>query len=276
MKRRLARFAKQASGDLAVSLLCVLLGSLSTYSVLMSPRLYFFNYRSTSFVGGIVLYVGVSLCVYALVVYTVACVLRQFYSQRKSTFEPALLVAGGLVGGVLGYVAEIAIHPTSSVTLVGIGLGLLPGTWLACSIKFSNVTGRSGALMRASIPIGLIVCLYLLHYSGFPGENASAQARHKWGVRTFGSYDNITAQLNDCKGISDKIGDVTFVAPTVGENFYSADIDSYRSGTGEFTLEVVGTTGTGIVQFPVDGNSVAFDKLSFSYRGKKEENLLCQ
>ncbi|MGB3300206.1 MAG: hypothetical protein WBA76_18240 [Phormidesmis sp.] len=235
---------------------------------------------------------------YALGIYGLAWFLRQFYPRRRPTFEPTLLMLGGVISGPLGllisarlgtdlftqlnilslkFLGVPAFNEIRSGNWVASLLLILCGTvsafigiWIACSFKFPRFAGGAAAVMRASVPIGLTVCLYLLNYSGFPGANASAQARHDWGVKTFGGYDGTMTRLNECKGITRKIGEVTFVAPTAGENVFLTDYGSMHF-QGGFTLEVVGTAGTGVAEIPMNGG-----RMSFTHQGKKEEKVSCQ
>ena len=160
-----------------------------------------------------------------------------------SAFEPAFLAVGGTIGGVLGLFTHAPIATFSdfwSLTAwIGPGIGSFIGIYLAGFIKLPRLMDRRAVLIRASIvPITLIVFLCLLnYYPGFPGADATAQVRQQWASKTFNNYDYMIGDLKRCEPIIEKIGNVNFVAPTIGKNV--SYLDGGSGYHGEFTLEAV-------------------------------------
>ncbi|MBE9060869.1 hypothetical protein [cf. Phormidesmis sp. LEGE 11477] len=122
-----------------------------------------------------------------------------------------------------------------------------------------------------------MLSVFCLTYTGFPGANATPQVREQWGLEhPSGMYGGVST-FKGCKPIVDRVGNIQFVAPTEGPNFYASDYGS-NHGEGEVTLEVVGSRGTGIANYKHSGWGVSLSpgssNVSFTYQGKTE-NISC-
>ena len=100
--------------------------------------------------------------------------------------------------------------------------------------------------------------------------DATAQVRQQWASKTFNNYDYMIGDLKRCEPIIEKIGNVNFVAPTIGKNV------SYLDGGfvyhGEFTLEAVGTLAVASPIFPCTwGRRIVHRELSFTHEGTGRE-----
>lgn len=302
MRKNRSRFAKQIfSKDGFVAFICTLSSGLICFYFATGDDSSFVNYREMNQMVHGVLTLCAVILFYALGIYGSAWFLMLFRPRRMPTFEPALLMVGGVIGGLLGLLTAVSLGPSLFIQLNILSLKILgvptfnrirSGGWpalllimvcgaiismigirLACWFKFPRSAGAVASGMRASIPIVLILCLYWLHYSGFPSVNASAQKRQAWGYGTFSSYGSIVDYVKACKDITEKVGDIEFVSPTAGGNFFvqtdNPGTSSYRIER-EFTLEVVGTAGTGVAKLPKKGDN------TFTHQKGKEEKLFCE
>jgi hypothetical protein len=265
--------------DLPIALVGAASGLLTTivglrYSQGQNPV--FLNYRQESeFFGWIALWTALTMVLLMLGIYGATWLVRQFYPLRIRTFEPSFLAVFGVMGLFIGYFMEIVIlQILSEWELFELRLWILAVVastlciWFACSIKHPRASDQRVTVLRISFPVLLILSLYLLNYTGFPGITAPAIARQQWAASTFTNYDGIVSNIRSCKPVQQKIGSIQSVAPTQGRNVVSVEGGSgYR---GEMTLEIVGESGSGIASFNTSmGNSMA-NKIQFTHQGKVE------
>lgn len=220
----------------------------------LRSELCFLNYRQAGLLVWPFLWFAAGLILYALGVYGGALLVRQFYPRRVPTFEPALLAIAGIVGLLIGclvqWSAQIlmqigALSWAASFVLGGIGSVL--GVLFACRVEHPRALGQKVTLLRSGFPLLLILLLFLLNYTGFPGVKATAQSRQQWASRQVSEYDYMVSNFKRCQPVIERVGEVKFVAPAKGVNFVADEGGSGRHG--EFTLEVVGSTDTGIAHF---------------------------
>ncbi|MER3433591.1 MAG: hypothetical protein C4288_09185 [Leptolyngbya sp. ERB_1_1] len=132
-------------------------------------------------------------------------------------------------------------------------------------------------LFRLLIPT-LILCAFLFGHHPFPGVSASAAVRQEWARREFQDFNFVAKSIRQCREIVDRVGQVTFVAPTDGRNYVYYDPGS-SGHQGELTLEVVGDKATGVAKLKYHiYASVA--PMQFTHHGKTEslncKNLKCE
>lgn len=251
------------------------------FGVKYSPDMgiyYFLNYRvERDLLDWQILWLSVGLLLFALGIYGGAVVVRQFCPRRVPTFEPALLVGGGIAGLFAGCSMQwyaLADLPMDiflwSSWRLGI-IGSLLGMLLACQVKFRRALGPRVNLLRIGFPLMLILLLFLLNFTSFPGVKATAQSRQQWASRHFPLYDNQVSYLKRCPPIVKRVGKVEFIAPTKGVNFFATEGGSGQHG--EHTLEIIGSTGTGVAHFKF-GMAGGFDEVQFT-QNNKTENLSC-
>ncbi|MBE9099574.1 hypothetical protein [Vacuolonema iberomarrocanum] len=149
-----------------------------------------------------------------------------------------------------------------SITLIAINafplryvLGFFISSWLVSLIFFFFRTRRVakiGLLCNRFLALGIILTIISIPYhwwvrEGFPGKYASMQSRHEWALDTFvWSYSQATQVVNNCPDLVEHLGEIQQIAPTEGRNYsinHWADPTVYG-----FTLEVVGTRETGIIE----------------------------
>jgi hypothetical protein len=127
------------------------------------------------------------------------------------------------------------------------------------SIKYFIV--KTAIVLLANLTLLVVVCI-----SSFPGVHAPIDIRQKWAYKEFEDYPAIVDTIKQRNQITDKVGQIKFVAPTKGRNVYMPTGGSSGT-TSKFTLEVVGEKGIGIAYIDSWGSMVF--KLCFEYQGKK-------
>jgi hypothetical protein len=271
--------------DLLVALVSVSSGCLwSVIGIQYLQDTHFPNFRVMDFVlyawFHIIGYGWIGLVMYSLGIYSAAWLMRQFYPRREPSFGPSLLVMSGGFGLILGCLLQWTLQkPTTFLVwnawLWGI-VGSVLTIWAACQNK-NFIIGRRQLRLRIGVPLLLMLSVFCLTYTGFPGVNATPQVREQWGLKhPSGMYGGVST-FKDCKPMVDRVGKIQFVAPTEGPNFYSSDYGS-NHGEGEVTLEVVGSQGKGIANYKHSGwgilTSPGSGNVSFTHQGKTE-NLSC-
>ncbi len=277
--RTLASRIQKPLEDLPIALVGAVSGLLTTLFGLQywrSQNLIFFNYREESDIPGwVALWFALVAVLFTLGIYGTTWLVRQFYPFRIHTFEPSFLAVFGVIGLPVGYFIEIAIieilsDPTPFLPRLWILMGIasMLGIWLACAIKHPRALGWRVALLRISFPVLLVVSLYLLNYTDFPGVSAPAIARQQWATHEFTYYDGIVNSFRKCKPVLKKIGNIQSVAPAQGRNVVFTDGGSGYHG--ELTLEIVGESGSGIASLKTGmGNSMP-NTMQFTHQGKVE------
>ena len=256
--------------DLPVTLVSTSSGLIVLYVTALHDD-YFINYRQGDGMVLLWLWLAVNVLLHSLSVYSSAWLFIQISPRRRIVVEPTWLMIWGVIGGFIGLMVQQTNYPISDFaslsSWIGLGIGSLLGIHLGGLAKYRRTSEWRVTLRRAAIPVGLIALLYLVNYTDFPGVDAPIQSRQQWAVRTFRGYESIASRLRSCEEIADSIGSIEFVAPTQGRN--SISIESGYKSMGEFTLEVVGATGTGVAHIQMNMGSVLGD-VTFTSRGRTE------
>lgn len=245
----------------------------SLFLVLSFP---YINYRDETISdwGGLGLYTAIVF--FSLGVYATALVIQRS-SRQEAEIEPTFLwlgaIAGPLVSKVISWLPPFRQPPQPLTFLLAvvfsIALSFL-GIRFACQFKLSRFnTNAKVLLLRTLVPLVLTPTLIWLHYGSFPGALASAADRQQWAYQEFDNYKEIVESVRTCQPIVTRVGEVIFVAPTFGENYVVSEPGS-SGHNGTLTLEVVGTTGVGVVTFDVH-ISTAFGGGLFKHKNRTEE-----
>ena len=190
-------------------------------------------------------------------------------------------MASGGFGLLLGFLLQWTWQKPTTLLVWNAWLWGVTGSALAILATCQNkkfIAGGRQLELRIGVPLLLILSLFCLTYTGFPGVHATPQVREQWGLKhSSGVYGGVST-FKDCKAIVDKIGQIQFVAPTKGPNYYASDYGS-NHGEGEVTLEVVGSRGTGIANYKHSGWGISLapgsGNVSFTYKDKTE-SLSCR
>lgn len=139
------------------------------------------------------------------------------------------------------------------------------------------VQSRRRNTLRRSIckilfPSAIALALILVNHNGFPGVTAPVELRQRWALKEFVNYDGVVKSIQNCRSIVERVGTVQAVAPTQGKNFVISDPGS-SGHSGELTLEVVGTKGTGVANFKFHIDT-SVSSVDFAYQNKTE-TLVC-
>ena len=124
------------------------------------------------------------------------------------------------------------------------------------------------ALPKLVVPALLVLLWVVTNNNAFPVIFASAEARQQWAYKEFTDYRYVVDDIENCRPIQARIGDVEIIAPTWGRNITIYDHGS-SGHHGEFTLEVIGDQGKGVANgsFHI-GTSLSLIK--FTHNGKTE------
>lgn len=221
---------------------------------------------------------ALALCV--LGAYSLALLVRSS-SKYDTAIEPVFSVLGCVVGLLIGCVPIYiySITPTlQQIPFLWFWVLFLPillsisGFLIASRIHSRRNSNLILSVSRILVPCAISLALILVNHSGFPGVTAPVELRQLWALKEFGDYNGVVKSIQNCRPIVDRVGTVQAVAPTQGKNFVISDPGS-SGHSGELTLEVVGTKGTGIANFKFHiGTSVS--SVDFTYQNKTE-NLAC-
>lgn len=242
--------------DNAVALMSTL-GGLVLVGLELSPLFSLENYRQVHSSGGVYLWIATIYVFYLLGVYGISLLLRQTYPRRSRTFEPSFLVLSSGLGCLVSSLLFVWIafyrpawqRPWLSILpLLAILSIMLLCTRLGFWIKRRKTAGRQGTLLRLVVPALLIAALFWIYNGDFPTNFASAEARQQWAYTEFTDYPSVVQEIRSCQPLTARLGEIKTVAPTWGRNFTIYDQGS-SGHRGEFTLQLIGTKGTGTINF---------------------------
>ena len=286
MNRRLVIVLRSRIKDLPVAIISALSGCLwAVAGIQYLQATHFPNFRVMDFVSfawlAILGYWWTGLVLYSLGIYSAAWLLRQFYTRHEPSFGPSLLVVSGGFGLVFGGLLQWTWQKPTTLLVWNAWLWGVIGSVLAILVACQNknfIVGERQLRLRVGVPLLLMLSLFCLTYTGFPGINATPQVREQWGLKhPSGMYGGVST-FGNCKAIVDKVGKIQFVAPTEGPNYYASDYGS-NHGEGEVTLEVVGSRGTGIANYKHSGWGISLapgsGNVSFTHKDKTE-SLSCR
>lgn len=173
-------------------------------------------------------------------------------SSRPKDIVPLRVALGAGMAGLLGFAVMLLLG-----TVLPVGRELAAsGTLLAAyyGARFTTVLRQpkpESVRMRlgrvALTATALLLATLLVSYkpTKFPGAAAPVAERHAWAETTFGEhYREAVAFAKGCPELTGRIGVVSAVAPTTGTNVVYQGADG---SAGDFTIEVVGATGTATV-----------------------------
>ena len=234
------------------------------------------NYRQVDSRGAVYFWIASIYILYLLGVYGVSLLLRQTYPRGLRTFEPSFLVISSAIGCLLGSLLFFLVTNTIAVGLPLTLLTILP-VMLLCTrlgfwVKRRKTAGRQATLLRLVVPTLLIAALFWIYNNDFPGNFASAEARQQWAYTEFSSYSSVVQEIRSCQPLTMRLGEIRTVAPTWGRNFTISDLGS-SGHQGEFTLQLVGTRGTGTANFEFHIFTSVYD-VKFA-QNNQTERLIC-
>jgi hypothetical protein len=173
-------------------------------------------------------------------------------SSRPNDIVPLRVALGAGMAGLLGFAVMLLLG-----TVLPVGREIAAsGTLLAAyyGARFTTVLRqpkpesprmRTGRVALTATALLLATLLVSYKPNKFPGAAAPVADRHAWAENTFGDhYRQAEAFVKGCPELSGRIGAVSAVAPTSGINAVYQGADGTA---GDFTLEVVGASGTALV-----------------------------
>jgi hypothetical protein len=233
-----------------------------------------FNYRVLATSEYDVLYcIIMFICFYHLGVYISAATFGSFLKRERA-------IASSSLGFIVLLALNCLIITMSSFFFVFAIGHYIFYIYLGIILLFQILTVRLGYkgfkknkslnhLFQKTAPVFLIslILLIVVCINDFPGVNAPIAVRQEWAYKKFPGYSIIVDSIERTNEITDKVGQIKFVAPTKGRNLF------LRVGAGHMplsnlTLEVVGEKGTGIAYICTLGDQGVWG-ISFEYQGKK-------
>ncbi len=211
------------------------------------------NYRQAGPVEAVYFWITAIDVLYLLGVYSVSLLLRQTYPRRSRTFEPSFLVLSSGLGCLVSSLLFFWITFYRPATYWQLPLLAILPVMLLCTrlgfwVKRHKTVGKRGTLLRLVVPALLITTLFWVHNNDFPTNFASAEARQQWAYAEFSDYKSVVQEIRSCQPLTARLGEIKTVAPTWGRNFTTYDLGS-SGHNGEFTLQLIGTKGTGTANF---------------------------
>jgi hypothetical protein len=237
-----------------------------------------FNYRVLATSEDDVYYcIIMFICFYHLGVYISAATFGGFFKRERAIASPAL---SSLVYCSIVLVSSLLIIVVSSlffifsigsyifyiylaiILILQIGVVHLVYNNFENTKSLKHIFKKTAPVLLISLILLIVVCI-----NDFPGVNAPIAVRQEWAYKKFPGYSIIVDSIERTNEITDKVGQIKFVAPTKGRNLL------LRVGAGHMplsnlTLEVVGEKGTGIAYICTLGGQGIWG-ISFEYQGKK-------
>lgn len=239
------------------------------YAVIWIRIFYFsYNYRKTDDLSyGFILLPSMFIVFWFFGIYINGTIFR-FFSKRERDMAPSRL----LYGSVLIFVLSLCLLAVLGIDRFGIDfwilgiillfqiVGLITASRFQINKSVRHFVGKISSTLLINLILLMVVCI-----NDFPGVNAPIESRQKWAYKEFTSYSFLVDSIKGTNEITDKVGQVKFVAPTKGRNLL------FRIGAGnmpisDLTLEVVGEKGTGIAYINALGSSIW--GICFEYQGK--------
>jgi hypothetical protein len=228
------------------------------------------NYTHAGFLGGLVEALVVGGVMYAVGAYVGASALW-ITSERERDYSPALVAVGACLGTAVG---SAVVSPVAQWGLIGLSpvltlLAAWGGARLACRPRFATPPRgwRRWGRVAGVVAVGVLIAgLVGAPRTDFPGASAPSAERRAWGVKTFGdAYESAEAYVRTSPVVRERLGTLSTVAPTEGTNR-----TAYSPGElmGEFTLELVGTQGTGVARVQFMHGSSNIDLKSYGFSGE--------
>jgi hypothetical protein len=177
----------------------------------------------------------------------------------------------------IGPILALLLIANSGNFLVVIGSSLMLNFFWN-QLKHLKLLVRLAHLALLLLAISLLC--YRLSLNGFPGRFASMEARDQWATQTFRFMYTYSAKLlKGCPSIKHKIGKITAIAPTEGDNREDIRVGPVTFTDAYFTLELIGEKGHSLAKIEASYNGDAtfedppgytssewgIGKISFSY-----------
>jgi hypothetical protein len=249
------------------------LGSI-LYAVIWIRIFYFsYNYRlEDDAFYVLILFPLMFIVFFSLGLYINAIIFR-FCSRRERDIAPSALLKSYIIIFVISIII-VAVFGVDVFRIDFWSLGIilfLP--LLGLKIASHSQNNKNVKYFGKKISSALLINLFFLMVvciNDFPGVNAPIEARQKWAYKELNgytdAYSTIVNSIKEADQITDKVGQVKFVAPTKGRNLFFR-IGAGNMVTSDLTLEVVGKKGTGIANITTIGGGI--QAISFEYQGKK-------
>jgi hypothetical protein len=255
------------------------------YAAIWTTILYFsFTHRQIGYGDDVLLFTVMFICFYLFGVYTTAIIFR-LLSKRERYIVPSALLYGSIIGLVLSLLIILAIVFSGTFaewakTYGGYsGLMILLGIWLLSQLVWIRnlcrfETNKDTSLRRFIIKIAIVLLINLtlllvVCINDFPGVSAPIVVRQQWAYKEFRNYPEVVNSVKNEKQIIEKVGQIIFVAPTMGRNVIIVQ-GGTSIPTSLYTVEVAGEKGTGIAYIE-SGTGGSVLGICFEYQGKKTE-----
>ena len=237
-----------------------------------------FNYRVLETSNDELLdYIIMFICFYHLGVYISAATFGVFSKRERAIASSALssivycsivlvssllIIVVSLLFFIFSIGSYVFYNYLAIILLLQIGVVRLVYNALENTKSLKHILKKIAPVLLISLILLVIVCI-----NDFPGVNAPIAVRQEWAYKKFPGYSIIVDSIERTNEITDKVGQIKFVAPTKGKNLF------LRVGAGHMplsnlTLEVVGEKGTGIAYICTLGDQGVL-AISFEYQGKK-------
>lgn len=127
------------------------------------------------------------------------------------------------------------------------------------SLKYLIV--KTSTVLLINLTLVFVVCI-----NDFPGANAPIEFRQQWAYKKVKNYPEIMDFIKENNQITDKIGQIKFVAPRKKRSL-PITIGGSGNPVSELTLEVVGEKGKGIAYIITFGSGM--HGWCFEFQGEK-------
>lgn len=254
----------------------IFLGTILYTAIWMKILDFSFNYREIKTHEGFLLFSVIFFVFYKFGIYINAVIFR-LSSKPNSDIAPSAVLLSSISSFILSFfiIAIILLfgilgNLNSSIHYIVLGILLLLqliGIRAGCTFKNDNYISFAVSIRKiATVLIFNVTLLLVVCITDFSGVNSSIEVRQKWAYKKFRHYPAIVNSIKENNYITDKVGQIRFVAPTKGRNLH-IDIGASSGPTSKLTLEVVGEKGIGIAYLTTWGSSI--HGLCFEYKGKK-------
>jgi glucan phosphoethanolaminetransferase (alkaline phosphatase superfamily) len=219
----------------------------------------FLNYREQAIEAWMIYsWLVMPLTLYFLAIYIVV-LLAKGALRPLSVLELPLLAIGCILILAVDYLfVQSALRNTLPTGYIRFWAFVLPNLFgflglliIATRLKQPRQTNNLILwVLRVLMLLTIAFAFVVVNYSDFPGVAAPAEVRQRWADKEFENYRELVETIGSCSAVIDRVGTVRSIAPTQGKNYVVAEQDS-SGHHGEFTLEVIGSKGTGITNFKV-------------------------
>lgn len=254
----------------------IFLGTIIYAAIWMRIFDFAFNYREIKTHEGFLLFSVIFFAFYNFGIYINAVIFR-LYSKLNRDIVPSAVLLSSISSFILSlFIIAIILlsgilgNLNSSIPYIVLGIWLLlqlVGIRAGCTLKNDNYISFTVSIRKiATVLLFNVTLLLVVCITDFLGVNSSIKVRQKWAYEKFRHYPAIVNSIKENNYITDKVGQIRFVAPTKGRNL-PIDIGASSGSTSKLTLELVEKKGIGIAYLNTWGSSI--HGLCFEYKGKK-------